>query len=183
MWSVMPTYNAIAIRVDFNVPISGGTIMDTTRIDAALPEIKYWLTKASQITLIRHFGRPQGMEEKYSLRPIARYLSSVLKTDIPLLVNWPMTDTHPSSPIRLAENIRFFQEEEQNDQHFCQQIAKYIDLYVFEAFAVAHRHHASTLGVMQYVPVVWGSQFRVISSENLPIWSACFGIRRGKDSK
>ncbi|MBP9674171.1 MAG: phosphoglycerate kinase, partial [Bacteriovoracaceae bacterium] len=127
----------ILARFDFNVPLDGATITDSSRIDMALPTIKYILDKGvSQLILISHLGRPKGKSEaKYSLEPVAKYLAEQLKEDV-LLTESALDEgirtlqQLKKNKIILLENIRFHSEEEQNDFEFAKKIASYADLYV-----------------------------------------------------
>lgn len=143
----------ILIRLDFNVPLDKKDptkITDTTRIDAALPTLRYLLEhEASKIIMMSHLGRPDGkVNPKYSLEPVALYLAeklgkevilteSCLDTSIPTLINLPTTK------LILLENLRFHPEEENNDRNFAEKISHYGDLYINDAFGVSHRKHAS----------------------------------------
>jgi phosphoglycerate kinase len=143
----------ILVRFDFNVPLDKkdpSKISDTTRIDAALPTLKYLMDQeASKIIMMSHLGRPDGKPNaKYSLEPVASYLAeklgkdvilteSCLDTSIPTLINLPTTK------LVLLENLRFHAEEENNDRSFAEKLSHYADLYVNDAFGVSHRKHAS----------------------------------------
>lgn len=143
----------ILVRLDFNVPLDKKDptkITDTTRIDAALPTLKYLLEQeASKIIMMSHLGRPDGKPNpKYTLEPVALYLAeklgkevilteSCLDTSIPTLINLPTTK------LMLLENLRFHPEEENNDRSFAEKISHYGDIYINDAFGVSHRKHAS----------------------------------------
>jgi len=147
----------ILARFDFNVPLDGATITDSSRIDMALPTIKYILDKGvSQLILISHLGRPKGKPEaKYSLEPVAKYLAEQLKEDV-LLTESALDEgirtlqQLKKNKIILLENIRFHSEEEQNDFEFAKKIASYADLYVNDAFGVSHREHASVHALVAF---------------------------------
>ncbi len=131
----------VLIRVDFNVPIQNNKIIDDTRIQSHLPLIRELLKIDAQVILISHLGRPRNREIDFSLLPIAKYLKQHLKTDILLL---PKPDTNPQKQkVTLIENIRFFPEETENDIKFAEKLSQFGKFYINDAFAVAHRAHAS----------------------------------------
>tara|TARA_Y200000002_G_scaffold362310_1_gene349250 strand:- start:158 stop:1252 length:1095 start_codon:yes stop_codon:yes gene_type:complete len=145
----MQKYNSVLIRVDFNTPIDESGIKDTYRIDACLEEIRYWQMRAKRIIIISHLGRPKGYDKALSLALIGRYMEKCLNMRVPL-VRWP-GDNIDSEGIFLAENIRFFSEEYDNDTVFSKSLSSGIDHFVFDAFSVAHRQHASSCGVFEHV--------------------------------
>ncbi len=154
----------VLVRVDFNVPqTETGAITDDTRIRAALPTIKYLTEAGAKAILVSHLGRPKGITEKLKLDPIATRLSellgtTVIKTDdsIGKAVAEAINSADDGSVI-LLENIRFYAEEEQNDREFAKKLASLADLYVNDAFGTAHRAHASTEGVAEFLsPAVAG---------------------------
>ncbi len=154
----------VLVRVDFNVPqTETGAITDDTRIRAALPTIKYLTSAGAKAVLVSHLGRPKGVTEKLRLNPIATRLSEllgtpVIKTDdsIGEAVATAINES-PNGSVILLENIRFYAEEEQNDREFAQKLASLADLYVSDAFGTAHRAHASTEGVAEFLsPAVSG---------------------------
>ena len=144
----------VIARFDFNVPLSkDGTkqITDTTRVDCALPTIKHILDKgATKLIIMSHLGRPDGERNmKYSLEPVAKYLSQKLEMDVVLTES--CTDAGIKSllnldknKIILLENLRFHPEEEDNNREFAKTLSSYADVYVNDAFGTAHRKHAST---------------------------------------
>ncbi|MEB3295467.1 MAG: phosphoglycerate kinase [Synechococcales bacterium] len=153
----------VFVRVDFNVPMDGGSITDDTRIRAALPTIQALTSKGAKVILASHFGRPKGVDDKLRLDPVGVRLSELLgkpvvKTndcigeDVAAQVS-AMAD----GDVLLLENVRFYPEEEKNDPEFAKKLASVADLYVNDAFGTAHRAHASTEGVTQYLsPAVAG---------------------------
>ena len=154
----------VLMRVDFNVPVSGGAVTDDTRIVAALPTIRYLLQKRARIVLCSHLGRPKGgPDPKYSLKPVRERLTRLLRQD----VAWADDCVGPEAEraamalqdggALLLENLRFHPEEEKNDPAFAQALAKLGECYVNDAFGTAHRAHASTEGVTHYLkPAVAG---------------------------
>ena len=154
----------VLVRVDFNVPtevIDGKTrITDDTRIRESLPTIELLREKGAKVVLLAHFGRPKGQPNpKYSLKPVADHLAQM----IPPPVNFSpevigpnveaASKSLPESGVLLVENVRFFKEEEANDDSFAKALAKLGDIYVNDAFGAAHRAHASTAGVARYMPL------------------------------
>lgn len=149
----------ILVRVDFNVPIdSNGNISDDKRILESLPTIKAIISNGGKCILMCHMGRPKGEKNpKYSLSAVAEYLSNVL--DKPVLFsddcisddNIDVINEMKEGDILLLENLRFYKEEEKNDPEFAKKLARYGDIFVNDAFGAAHRAHASTVGVTQYI--------------------------------
>jgi phosphoglycerate kinase len=153
----------VLMRVDFNVPVEtrGGKIRvtDDTRIRESLASINYLREHGAKTILMSHFGRPKGKRvEKYSLRPIGEYLHSLIHHPVifsqDTIGDVPRTiiDHMGSGDVALLENLRFQPGEETNDAEFAKALAELGDLYVNDAFGVAHRAHASTAGVTKFVP-------------------------------
>ena len=141
------TNKNLVIRVDMNVPLKNGNILDATRIEACLPTIDYALKNNANILLISHLGRPTegNFEEKFSLMPVANYLSKIIKKPCEL-IDIPNSDTifNSNCQVQLLENIRFFHGEKTNSDELGYQLANLGDVYVFDAFGTAHREQAST---------------------------------------
>jgi phosphoglycerate kinase len=148
----------VLIRVDFNVPLDDqGNITDDTRIRGVLPTINYALNEHSKVIIMSHLGRPEGQrQEKFSLAPVAKRLSRLLDKEIRLAPDCigPEVDalvaTMAPGEVLLLENLRFHNGEKKSDPEFSRQLAKLGDVYVNDAFAVAHRAHASVTGVVEY---------------------------------
>jgi phosphoglycerate kinase len=155
----------VLVRVDFNLPfdIETGTISDDSRIKSALPTIRYLIENNAKIILCSHLGRPDGKkDEALRLKPVAERLS--------LLIGKPVInvsdcigkeaedaiDKLENGQILLLENLRFYPGEEANDPDFAKALAKLADIYVDDAFATAHRAHASVVGVTKYLPAYAG---------------------------
>ena len=147
------------IRVDFNVPLAAGgkEITSDKRIQAAVPTLKYALEQGAGLVVASHLGRPKGKPNaEMSLKPIAVRLSELLGKEVAMAPDCigPEVDSMKPAPgeVLLLENLRFHPEEEANDPGFSKQLAGLCDLYVNDAFGAAHRAHASTVGMIQFVP-------------------------------
>ncbi|PLZ27087.1 phosphoglycerate kinase [Fischerella thermalis WC559] len=152
------------VRVDFNVPVDdAGNITDDTRIRAALPTIQDLVQKGAKVILASHFGRPKGVDEKLRLTPVAKRLSELLGQEVVKTDDCigdevaAKVEALQNGQVLLLENVRFYKEEEKNDPEFAKKLAANADLYVNDAFGTAHRAHASTEGVTQFLsPCVAG---------------------------
>jgi phosphoglycerate kinase len=154
----------VLMRVDFNVPTKNGEVTDASRIEAAMPTIRYLLQKGARLVLCSHLGRPKGgPEPKYSMKPVHAKLERLLRMN----VAWADDCVGPAAEaasralkdgeVLLVENLRFHPEEEKNDPAFAEALSKLGDMYVNDAFGTAHRAHASTEGVTHFLkPCVAG---------------------------
>ena len=147
------------IRVDFNVPLAPGgqEISSDKRIKASLPTIKYALEQGAGLVLASHLGRPKGKPNpEMSLKPVAKRLAELLGKPVKMAPDCVGPDVGAMKPapgeVLLLENLRYHAEEEKNDPAFAKQLASLCDLYVNDAFGSAHRAHASTVGMIQFVP-------------------------------
>ena len=138
----------IALRVDLNVPVKDGKVLDDTRILAAIPTLKYLQKQNSKTVLISHFGRPQAgvIESKFSLLPVAQRLGEILNKEIPLFAS--LDDVNFHKDISMIENIRFLPGELNNNLELSSTLSNLADVYVFDAFGTSHRSHASTYGAI-----------------------------------
>lgn len=153
----------VLCRVDFNVPLQDGKITDETRINAALPTIKYLRESGAKVILITHLGRPKGeVVEELRLTPVAERLSDILNETVKKTNTVYGPDVTKeianleNGELLLLENVRFEAGEEKNDPELIEELAKLADIYVNDAFGTAHRAHASTAGVASKLPAVAG---------------------------
>jgi phosphoglycerate kinase len=149
----------VFLRVDFNVPLAPGgqEITSDKRIKASLPSIQYALEQGAGVVLASHLGRPKGKpNEEMSLKPVAARLAELLKKSVAMAPDCIGPDVEARLPapggVLLLENLRFHAEEEKNDKAFARQLARLADLYVNDAFGSAHRAHASTQGMIEFMP-------------------------------
>lgn len=150
----------VLVRCDFNVPLKDGVITDESRITAALPTIKKLMRDGGRVILCSHMGKPKGqVKPELSLSPVAKRLSELLDTQVVFARDETVVGENAKTAaaglrdgeVMLLENTRFRKEEERNDPDFAKELASLADLFVNDAFGAAHRAHASTVGVTQFV--------------------------------
>ncbi|MEG1469393.1 MAG: phosphoglycerate kinase [Anaerovoracaceae bacterium] len=155
----------VLVRCDFNVPQKDGVITDDIRITAALPTINYLVENGAKVILMSHLGRPEGEANmKFTLKPVADRLSELLKQKITFISCDKVVDDKvkeaafnlQDGQVMLLENVRFRKEETKNGADFAKELASLGEVFVQEAFGTAHRAHASTAGVADYLPAVSG---------------------------
>jgi phosphoglycerate kinase len=153
----------VLVRVDFNVPLKDGVIKDDTRIQAAIPTIQYLLDHHAAVILASHLGRPKGSPvAEYSLKPVADYLGTLLEAPVKFAEDCIGDQARAAvkdlktGEVLVLENTRFHAGEEKNDPAMAKALADLADLFVNDAFGSAHRAHASTAGVAEYIPAAAG---------------------------
>ena len=156
------------VREDLNVPLKDGQVADTTRIKAAVPTLKDLQARGAYVIVMSHLGRPKGVDQSLSLRPVAQELGRALWTEVKFAYDCvgpqaqsAVSRMQPGS-VLLLENVRFHPEDEANDPGFAQQLASLGEIFCLDAFASSHRVHASVVGVAQYLPAYAG---RLMESE------------------
>lgn len=157
------TGKRVFCRVDFNVPMQDGVITDDTRIRAAVPTIRFLMEAGAKVILASHFGRPKGqVVEEMRLTPVASHLSTLLEKQVRKLDDSKgaeveaVVERMENGDVILLENVRFHAGEEKNDPELAKSFAALADLFVNDAFGAAHRAHASTAGIAEYIPAVAG---------------------------
>jgi phosphoglycerate kinase len=153
----------VLVRVDFNVPIKDGVVGDDTRIQAALPTIKYLLEQGTAVILCSHLGRPKSAADlEFSLRPVAEYLATLLDAPVAFAEDCigekaeDAAATLKPGEVLVLENTRFHAGEKKNDPEMAKAMASLAEVFVNDAFGTSHRAHASTVGVTDYLPSVAG---------------------------
>ena len=153
----------VLVRCDFNVPMKEGVITNDNRIVGALPTIKYLIANGAKVILCSHMGRPKGeFKMEFSLAPVAAKLSEYLGIEVAMAKDVIGEDAKAKAAalkdgeVLLIENVRFHKEETKNDPEFAKELASMAEIFVNDAFGAAHRAHASTAGVADYLPAVCG---------------------------
>lgn len=157
------TEKRVLVRVDYNVPLKDGRVTDDTRLRESLPTLQYLLQRRAKVILVSHLGRPRGkVLAELRLGPVAHRCSELLKRPVTKLddciglsVQRAVTQMNPGDVV-LLENVRFYPQEEANDESFARELARLADCYVNDAFGTAHRAHASTYGVARFLPSAAG---------------------------
>jgi phosphoglycerate kinase len=153
-----PRGKRVLLRVDFNVPIEDGRVKDDSRIRASLPTIRRLMQAGARVIVTSHLGRPKGQRKpEASLRPVAPRLAELLGAGVSFCEECEgpqaaaAVDALEPGQVLLLENLRFHAGEEKNDADFAKALAELADAYVNDAFGAAHRAHASTAGIAQYM--------------------------------
>lgn len=172
----------VLLRVDFNVKIKDGKISEDARVRAALPTINYLLDQGAALIITSHLGRPKGIyDENLSLKPVAALLQQLLGQPVLFAEDCLGADTEKQAAALkggqalMLENLRFHAEEEQNSPIFAGQLASLVDIYVNDAFGMAHRAHASTVGVAEHLSAYAGL---LLESELNNLGKALYGPQR-----
>ena len=158
----------VLLRLDLNVPLDNGKITDTTRIDKILPTINFLLENEAKIIILSHVGRPKGkVVSELSLKPICEDLKNKLNQNIKLvsknikeIKSTDLFNEHDEK-IVILENLRFYEEEEKNDNGFAKHLASLADIYVNDAFSCSHRAHASIFEITKFIPSYAGLQLNL----------------------
>ncbi|OGY25507.1 MAG: hypothetical protein A2Z11_03715 [Candidatus Woykebacteria bacterium RBG_16_43_9] len=143
----------VIVRCDFDVPIKSGTIQDDSRIKNTIPTLKLLLEKGVPLILISHIDRPKGPDPSLSLKPVKEQLEKSLGEEIAFQEN---LEVDSKAKINLLENLRFWPQEEGNDENFSKKLSTLGDIFVNECFATAHRSHASVVGIPKFLPAYAG---------------------------
>ena len=158
----------VLLRLDLNVPLDNGKITDTTRIDKILPTINFLLKSEAKIIILSHVGRPKGkVINELSLKPICEDLKNKLNENIKLVsknikeINSTDLFNEQDEKIVILENLRFYEEEEKNDNDFAKHLASLADIYVNDAFSCSHRTHASIFEITKFIPSFAGLQLNL----------------------
>ena len=158
----------VLLRLDLNVPLSNGKITDTTRIDKILPTINFLLKNNAKVIILSHVGRPKGkVVNELSLKPICESLKNKLNQNIRLISknikevkSTDLFDDYDEK-IVILENLRFYEEEEKNDNVFAKHLASLADIYINDAFSCSHRAHASIFEITKFIPSYAGLQLNL----------------------
>ena len=145
----------VLIREDLNVPVRDGVVPSTARIDAAVPTLRHCLDAGAAVIVMSHLGRPKAgvFDPDLSLAPVATALAQALGVAVPLVTDWEDGVEVAPGQVALLENVRFFPGETENDDELAARYASLADIFVMDAFATAHRAHASTHGVARFAQV------------------------------
>ena len=181
----------VILRVDLNLPSYEGEIVDFTRLEKVAPTIKYLLKRRAKILLVSHMGRPnQGQQESLSLKVLISKISAYINSEIIFIedniINIKkdkIEKAFKSYNVVLLENLRFFKEEESNDDSFSKKLSSFADIYVNESFSTCHRKHSSIVGIPKFLPSFPGMLLekevlnlkKLITAANYSSTTAVFG--------
>ena len=143
----------IIVRCDFDVPVEGGTVVDESRVKKTLGTLRFLLDEKAKLVLIAHIGRPEEPDKGLSLVLVKKTLENYLKREVAFQDKLAINER---APINLLENLRFWPEEEENNQDFAKKLASFGDAYVNECFAASHRSHASIVSIPKFLPAFAG---------------------------
>ena len=143
----------IIVRCDFDVPVEGGTVVDESRVKKTLGTLRFLLDEKAKLVLIAHIGRPEKPDKGLSLVLVKKTLENYLKREVAFQDKLAINER---APINLLENLRFWSEEEENNQDFAKKLASFGDAYVNECFATSHRLHASIVSIPKFLPAFAG---------------------------
>jgi len=143
----------VLLRADLDISVRDSQITDDTRLSAWLSTLEYLLSQKTKVIIAGHLGRPEGKDDKFSLKPVAEWVSKRFKINDLRFKNFDgFEGWEVSENIVLLENLRFYKEEEENDKEFSKKLADLAEIYVNDAFASSHRVHASIVGITKYLP-------------------------------
>lgn len=150
----------VFLRVDLDVPLENGKIIDDSRLNAWFPTLEYLLGQNAKVIIAGHLGRPDGKDEKLSLKPVAHWISDKLNSTPKGEKIGDFEGATLSENVSILENLRFYKEEEANDPTFAQKLASLAQVYVNDAFASSHRTHASIVGITKFLPSFAGPRLQ-----------------------
>ncbi len=158
----------VLLRLDLNVPLNGNKISDTTRIDKILPTLRFLIKNNSNIIIISHIGRPKGkIDKNLSMLPVCEYLSEKLNEEVELIekrifdIDKNEMFKNSKNKILFLENIRFYEQEEKNNEEFAKLLSDLGDIYINDAFSCSHRAHASIDKITKFLPSYCGIQMDI----------------------
>jgi len=164
--SVKVTGRRVIVRAGFDVPVENGRIMDDTRIRNVLPTLNYLIKEKAKIIIVSHLGRPKGWDQQFSLASVAERLGELVKAKVTFAADditkqdlSGMSHDIPDGSILFLENVRFYPSNQDNDEKFAEILAAFGDVFVNDAFSVAHRQEASTFGLAEKLPSYAGINF------------------------
>lgn len=151
--NILPVMKNVLIRVDWNVPIQDGIVLDNSRILESLPTIMGLLNAGKHVTILTHLGRPKGAyQAEFSLKPLLPEIEKLLQYSVNFIEDLDQLGHQWEHPISILENIRFFPGEETNDPELTKRLVQNADVFVNDAFSVSHRAHASVEGITHHLP-------------------------------